>query len=544
MTFRAKPITPRLFLLAAPLMVALLAQTALAITPNDPKVRAMIEKGINYLETVEGLDSYGSTVGGQSLLAMAVFKHRKDASHPRVQQAIEACRAVAANPNQQFEADFNYSLGIAIIFLCEVDARQYENDIKTLLALLRSRQRPDGSWSYPNYSTGDTSQTQYGMLAMWMAAQKGIAPPQDSLAAVTNWLIRVQDPSGAMPYQGHDPGIGNYNRISQPEVRLTMSPAGLGSLYIAAHLMKVPMDDGPRNTEVLRKADEVTAAMSADGVDVSQLRRAIRDGNNFYQRNFRVQLNENFNQTYYLYSLERYQSFREEVERLEVKEPGWYNDGVDFLSRTQGENGSWTDNRGPIVGTAFASMFLMRATQATISLSGSQTGGFGLPDDPTNAKLVDGQVVTNDLTNDLASLMEKLESGEYLDTESLVAQLDHITLENKAQPPKPTEMDQLRQLVSTGNFQERRFAVRALSNSSDISMVPLLIYALGDGDWRVVKEANDGLRLISRRFSVPPLPEKPSAAQKRAAQEAWRDWLKSVRPDIVVPADAFVDTNS
>jgi len=60
--------------------------------------------------------------------------------------------------------------------------------------------------------------------------------------------------------------------------------------------------------------------------------------------------------------------------------------------------------------------------------------------------------------------------------------------------------------------------------------VPDLIFALSDPDWRVVKEARDGLRFISRRFEGFALPDRPSDDQKLRAVASWKSWYLSVRP--------------
>ena len=78
--------------------------------------------------------------------------------------------------------------------------------------------------------------------------------------------------------------------------------------------------------------------------------------------------------------------------------------------------------------------------------------------------------------------------------------------------------------------------------------MPLLIYALTDPDWRVVKEARDGLRFFSRKFRgfgldyMPRISPQATKAQREQAmtnwhnaqlkaQQEWKAWYLSVRPD-------------
>ncbi len=527
-----------LLLLAAFLVLAP-GTAARAYTPDDPEVKAMIDKGVAYLIQAKG-DEYAESLGGKCLVAMATYKHLEDKNHPKVLEAVAACQQQINASPQSLPGDFNYSLGLAIIFLCEIDAQQYSSEIQWLLGLLHSRQRSDGAWSYPDYQTGDTSQTQYAALAMWMAHTHGYPAPPEAVENYANWLIRVQDVSGAFPYQGKDPG--GYQRIEQDRgeqgLRLSMSPAALGSLYIAADILKIPFvrsEQSPEE-EVFQKVGD--AAPRPKTLSPDRLKEAIRHGISFYDRQFAIDIGRN--QHYYLYSLERYQSFREHVEKKREAEPAWYNAGVNFLKSTQAEDGSWQGTRGKTIDTAFSVLFLLRGTQRAIRevSDGRLIGGRELPTDLTKIQLKGGTVVDTEFRGDIGSLLDLIESGESIDAEAMIAQLDQVQFDTSKEKDR-TAFERLQKMVSGSNYQARMLAVRSLANSGDLENVPVLIYALSDPDNRVAREANEGLRLLSRRFSAAPLPEAPTLEQKRAAQYAWRDWLKTVRPDLEIPPDVF-----
>jgi hypothetical protein len=516
-----------------------------AYTPESPEVQAMIEKGVSFLEKGVGRDQFGNVLGGKCLAALACYKHRGDANHPLVQEAIKACRESMEGGPGGFTHDFNYSLGIAVIFLCELNPQELSTEIDFFLGQLQSRQRSDGSWSYPNHETGDTSQTQYGVLSAWIASKQGFHVPRDSVEAFTDWLVRTQDPSGAFAYQARDPGRGN-SRIRQDTgqegLRLSMSPAALGSLYIAADMLGIDLkrNRAEEQQEIFAKVPTPEANV---GVDVGRLRRALADGNDYFRRNFRIDLPRN--EFYYLYSIERYETFREFAEGREIAEPDWYNAGVDYLSGKQSSDGGWNGTRGPVISTAFATLFLLRSTRQTVELvsDGALVGGRLLPSDLTKVKLVDGQVIGNQPRTDIGSLMELVESGESLDTDTMLAQLAGVRFGDDGEK-KDEQLERLKQMVSGRNYQARLLAVRALSDSGDLENAPVLIYALGDGDPRVVREAHNGLRLLSRRLSVRQLPADPTPAQKRSAQDNWYQWLQGIRPDIEVPADAFLPVSA
>ena len=525
-------------------MLSLGEPVAHGYTPEDPQVQTMIESGIKFLETTSEPDQHAGMLGGKCLVGLACYKHRKDSNHPKVVEALLACQELARASRHSFAHDFNYSLGLAVIFLCELDAQAHSQEIQFFLEQIQSRQRPDGAWSYPNYETGDTSQTQYGVLSSWIASKRGFTVPQSSVEAYCDWLIRTQDPSGAFAYQAKDPGIGN-NRVAQdpgPDgIRFTMSPAALGSLYIAADLLGITFQAAPsEEQEIFAK---IPAPSAKSNVEVGRLRRAITEGHDYYRRHF--QLNLPRNEYYNLYSIERYETFRALALGTEVAEPDWYNQGVEFLAARQADNGSWKGLRGAAVSTGFATLFLMRSTKQTIDLvsDGALIGGRYLPSDLTKVKLQDGQVIGSEVRGDLGSLMELVQSGETLDTQTMLAQFENIRFGNDPEA-QSEQLEQLKKMVSGPHYQARLLAVRALAGAGDLKNAPVLIYALGDGDPRVVREAHDGLRLLSRRLSIRALPANPSAAQKRSAQEAWHRWLQGIRPDIHVPDDAFLTVSA
>ncbi|GIW92112.1 MAG: hypothetical protein KatS3mg110_0153 [Pirellulaceae bacterium] len=529
------------------LAVFLVTHPLLAIRPDDPKVTAMLEKAVAFLEGNGQNDPNVARLGGRCLTAMAIYKFRKNPQHPVVQNAVAMCRAVAANPNQNFERDFNYSLGIAIIFLCELDPVTYKREIEILVDLMARRQRPDGAWSYfPDYPTGDTSQTQYGALSMWLARMRGVQVPFGSVAAYANWLIRIQDSNGMFPYQGTDPGHYNRvtqpNRVAQPDAAYRMMPAALGALYIAGDILGLTLADSGNQAPVFRKASEIDErGPNRSSVDVNLWRRAIRDGNSFYDRNFRIDVEGGMYsyQYYYLYSVERYFSLREKFENREDPEPRWYTAGVEFLSRHQAGDGSWSDNTGPGIATGFACLFLMRSTKKIILSEGALVGGRYLPEDLSKIRLEDGKVVGTQDATDFDTLMDLVKSGEAVDVRNLVAQIDHIQL-RADRPVDRSRLEALKKVVSNGNYLARLAAVRSLANTRDLEQAPVLIYALSDPDWRVAREARDGLRLLTGRIAGFGMPDRPTRLQQRQEQLAWRDYIKSIRPDLEIPDEIIL----
>jgi HEAT repeat protein len=93
------------------------------------------------------------------------------------------------------------------------------------------------------------------------------------------------------------------------------------------------------------------------------------------------------------------------------------------------------------------------------------------------------------------------------------------------------ELERLRRLVAAEEYAVRMAALKALHNTRDLDNVPVLIFALGDPDPRVVRKAHDALRVLSRKIDGFGLPEDPSDGAKLEAIEHWKQWFLSIRPD-------------
>jgi HEAT repeat protein len=99
---------------------------------------------------------------------------------------------------------------------------------------------------------------------------------------------------------------------------------------------------------------------------------------------------------------------------------------------------------------------------------------------------------------------------------------------------EPQNARRLQQLARGGEPEVRLLAVRALGRSGKFDFVPTLIYALTDPDSRIVLEARDGLRFISRRFGGFGPPDNFNDQQRYEAVDAWKQWYRSMRPGAVL----------
>lgn len=526
---------------------------ALGYTPESPEVQAMIARGVKYLEANVGKSGgqHEKELGAACICALACYKATGNPQHPLVTGAVAQIRS-ELQAGMKHSGHANYSLGIAMIFLGELDLEAYRKEIEAMLQEIYKRQMPYGAWSYPNDPLGDVSQTQYAVLGMWLAHRQGINVDQQVLERVCNWLLRVQEPNGVFPYKGEDPG--HFNRIEQQvQSSASMCAAGVGSLYVCGELlgfiddpkvMKMRMRLPPAIQVVRDKKNSSIAKI----VDRTIWQKAVSDGNTWMGRNGKVENfdgyhKEGYQQYYYMYSVERYWAFRELAEGIDTNEPAWYNAGVDYMRTNQAANGSWQSTRGvtngPVVDTGFAVMFLLRSSKKTITRlvieAGRLSGGKGLKADLSTAKVdARGQVVTADDAKGVADLLAMLEDPKAPQSEYISDVPQDIKL--SSDPAKrQAELARFRRMLINGPFQGRLTAAKLLGTVRDLDSAPVLIFALSDSDWRVATAARDSLRFMSRKpegfgFDIESgkSPEKPVW---RKAQRDWTNWLLSVRPD-------------
>jgi HEAT repeat protein len=175
---------------------------------------------------------------------------------------------------------------------------------------------------------------------------------------------------------------------------------------------------------------------------------------------------------------------------------------------------------------------LLRSTQKSIEASlgeGTLVGGRGLPRDLSKVKLRGGKLVVESKPTEVDNLLGLLdESGAA--SESLDALLDDPAA-LKVADVGPDQARRLQQVVRTGPAGARILAVRALAKLRSMDYAPTLIFALTDPDKRVVREARDGLRSISRNFEGFGPPDNFDDAERDKSVERWKAWYAKVRPD-------------
>lgn len=509
-----------------------------AVTPDSPEVQRLVATGLAVLEK-----ETDDRLGGKCLAGLAFVKANQP-NHPRVAEAVEACRR-AMTAQEPIDV---YSNGLAIIFLCELAPHQHQTEIRWYLNLLKNRQKEHGGWGYDGNNpegnareTGDTSQTQYATLGYWEAFRHGIRIDSSSLERVANWLIRTRDPNGGWGYQGRI--TDTSQPVRQGTVTCSMVAAGMGSALICADLLEdvsaspsggdnggstLSNDLPPALEQVAIEASTpASRKIRAHGVNTIDLMEAIDEGDAWMEKHYEVKVAKYT--YYYLYATERFRSFQEQLEGNYQEEPKWYNDGFEYLKTSQEKGGGWKSGCGLVPDTSFAVLFMLRSTQKSIRGTlgeGTLIGGKGLPTNVARARMSGGQIVVEQVKTQVDDLLAMLENPDQSQVDALARDPRYLVVENVDEK----SARRLRQLVRGGEPEVRLLAVRALGRTGDLDYAPSLIYALTDPDRRIVLEARDGLRFISRRFEGFGLPDEYTEQQRYEAVDAWKEWYRSLRP--------------
>jgi hypothetical protein len=524
---RSQPIHRQFCFLTAIIAGAVsFASPVSAYTPESKEVKERVTRALGFLATAKD-----DRLGGECLIGLCFKKSGVD-DHPKIAHAVDRCYKAGFNTTD------NYSLGIALMFLCEADPKAHREIIDKYLAELLRRQKGHGGWGYETFQTGDTSQTQYGVLGIWMAKNFAeIDIPVEKMEGVMGWLMRTQDPSGGYGYQGIDsPGGG---RVAQNGVTPTLSAAGVGSAYIMADMLQVTKRVDVPNAPRSKALQQVAVAGKKDPRAPLTVRLSPEDIKNTLASGDRA-LGTNYAPVdkwnhYYMYALERYHSFREKAGG--TPDNKWYDSGFAHLAKTQNGSGSWEGEDNNVIATCLATLFLMRSSQKAIQKKlkmgdGVLKGGMNLPPDVRSIREDGkGQIVDDGVVVPTEQILELLEKGANPELDRLAEDSDPLKLSENASERK-SQIELLRKKVSAADYESRKIAINTLSRDRNLENVPQLLYALTDPDVRIVLQADKGLRFISRKARGVGLPEgEPSQAQIKSAQAAWKAWYFSIRPD-------------
>ena len=341
-----------------------------AETFSDAAVAEAIRKGVEYLKSERKADGsfepYGNPQGGHyypvgptamaayAMLESGLVRHddpdmKKTLDFLVKWQAPKSLASVKVGKlDESYKKSWGrschmtYSLGLranAFLAAARQGGRQYRAHLRNDAELL-IKSTKDGSYNYHCFgqmqSSGDNSNSQYGVLGVWAAAQLDEeVPRQYWYIVLKHWLECVNGDGGWSYRQGASTA--------------TMTTAGLATMFVCYDNLLadgfVKCDQGPKVQAVLKPLTRALDWIDRYFAGRQQGARGIGD------------------QYYLLYGVERiglasgYKYFGK---------TDWYKLGATQLLGSQGGNGAWGGGRGAVVSTSFALLFLVRGRHAVL----------------------------------------------------------------------------------------------------------------------------------------------------------------------------------
>lgn len=519
------------------------AWLALAV-PAWGQAEPAMKRGLAFLKNAAPSNR---DAGEMALATLALVKTTGTPDDPVVRELVEKVRALVKTDGYRPVRGTGdvYEAAVVLMALTAANADRYLLEIEVIAKFLMERQSSNGSWDYSKGGGGDTSQTQYAILALWEAAAAGIEVPIEVWDKALHWLITRQDVAGGFSYHPTDPR--GDNRVSQPGVTHSMSVAGAGSIIICKSQLPFKEKRQPNEKlELLIPVVEETKLEYQPKVKQAQADQAVELSARWMANNITID-QPSGPIYYYLYGLERYAS----LANLKTVGPvDWYSSGARFLAERQGKEGSWSSNYSSVVDTSFALLFLGRSTQKTITRiqitrlgRGTMVGGRGLPD-PSGA--VSGLAARRTarynraLKAPVEDLLSALDDEDDANAESAAVALETVDHQELLRAVKG-DKQKLRLLAKNRRPEVRAGALWALARTKDYRTTPVLIDAIKDSDPNVYRAARGALRHLSRRMDAFGMPEDPPPAPERDRWAAeWKKWFDSLRIQIE-PQQEFDD---
>ncbi|MFP3937621.1 MAG: DUF4159 domain-containing protein [Phycisphaerae bacterium] len=314
---------------------------------SHEKVEQSIEKAKQWLYSQQKNDGswgdYKASTGAYpsgltSIVLFALLESGENAQDPRLEEALEWLTIQSS--------DKTYSLGLR----CNVwelanrqTGGQYEALLKQDVELL-VKSTKDGSYDYDCHgsgqSSGDNSNSQYGVLGAWAGAKGDLEVPTEYWQMVQDYWVGARNKDGGWGYKRDD---GKSTG--------TMTSAGIASLYVAI--------DNLHMERFIRCGAGVTPKPIEEAVD-------------WLDRHFIESIGEKGHKGkhlgwgdlyYHLFGVERvglaggYKYFGEH---------DWYKLGAVRLLDEQRSDGSWKGKWDPLVSTSYALLFLSRGEKPVL----------------------------------------------------------------------------------------------------------------------------------------------------------------------------------
>lgn len=505
--------------------LAFLAMAAIspsAVAQQEPAVQA----GLRYLRSrVPSQPGAGES----GMMALAMIKAEVPATDPALAECLKKVRSRFTTSEyfpERTGGQGPYEAGVSAMALANLDPIGNRPFLQMIVNYLLANQNANGSWDYKGRTAGDTSITQYAVLALWEAESAGVRVPPHVWERIASFYISTQLDDGGWVY--------HHDEMSLTTETVAMTAAATGSLLICHRQLDPYRIEKRTTTTLLTPLGEDGVGGFKLGLNFHDLERSINRGMSWISSHFTTSPPAAGQSPYYmLYGLERIGALsnRKSIGRLD-----WYERGLNFLHSTQKGDGSWDSMNGADVNTSWGILFLTKSTAKTLRRiqiqrlgAGTLLGGRGLPRDLSSMTIAGGRVVSRPMNGAIEGMLAVLEDPRAEQAEAAVAGLVERYYREGPDALRPFKL-RFRKMLTDRDPGLRRVAAWSLAHTGDMDVVPNLIDTLLDPDPDVVDSARMGLELISRKIEGlgPPSPSTP--AQRKEAAARWRDWYNTIRP--------------
>ncbi|MCD6365421.1 MAG: DUF4159 domain-containing protein, partial [Planctomycetes bacterium] len=275
-------------------------------------------------------------VGNSAIAVYALLESGVSIEDPRMAKALRYLESA-----ESLEDQTTYNLGLranAWAAAAKQDEKYYALLRKDVARIVKST--ADGSYDYhcnaDQKSTGDSSNSQYGVLGAWAGSMANMEIPQQYWWKVANHWISIQNADGGWPY-----------RVGE-KTRYTMTAGGMVSLFICYDNLLAGASD-----YVKCRVGEKTRLTMAP----------IERGLEWYAKGYEELLEGQANRPYFLYGVERvalaggYKYFG----RVD-----WYKHGAAIVTATQSARGDWGGGDRTLSNACFCLLFLVRGRNTVL----------------------------------------------------------------------------------------------------------------------------------------------------------------------------------
>lgn len=320
---------------------------------NAAGVQRSIDRGVAYLRKSQddagGWEEFnGQSCGLTSLCTLAMLNCGVDGKDPSIVKAMRYLRS--------FEPEQTYSVALQTLVYCQLgaagDLPRIRRNVNWLVAeQLNPGQRfgvTPNAWTYnARQGSGDESNSQFAILALGAAADRGIEVDPDCFERALQYWTTRQKSGGGWSYLGRGGPSGS------------MTCAGIASIVIA----RGRLSSG--SSQIVGEGIQCCGGQQTD-------KDPVAEGLKWLAANFTVQGNPSTENKmtyfYYLYALER-------VGRLTGKRfignHDWYREGADRIVSLQDEFQGFWPSTGPLepitVTTSFALLFLSKGKRQVVA---------------------------------------------------------------------------------------------------------------------------------------------------------------------------------